>query len=404
MVKQPFLLGDIAIGFSRIVTMTSHTLYNIISPTSREHQRPGKQPMTEPQQITLPVYVLIGTKAQYIKVAPLLRLMQAREMDYVLIDTGQHAEFNRQLRRDLEIREPDVLLADGGNIKTIGAAMSWFARQIVMIFSGRRHLKQRVFFKGQGVCVIHGDTLSTLLGLILAKRTGQKVAHIESGLRSYNYFKPFPEEIIRIICMHWSDVLFAPSDWARDNLHKMGARGEVVNTTQNTSIEALYFSLKKAPAREPLPQDYVLMAIHRVETIHNRWRLQRILQLTRKITAQHPIIFVLHDHTAVKLKQYGLMRGLEKNPMIRTTSLLSHSRMLRLIEQACFVLTDGGSVQEECFYLDVPCLLLRSETERQEGIGGNVALSGFDDNKIRGFLDSYQGLRRGSRARGHETL
>jgi len=141
------------------------------------------------------------------------------------------------------------------------------------------------------------------------------------------------------------------------------------------------------------------MAIHRVETIHNRWRLQRILQLTQKITAQHQIIFVLHDHTTLRLKQYGLMKELETNSMIETTPLVDHSRMLRLIEQACFVLTDGGSIQEECFYLDIPCLLLRSETERQEGIGGNVMLSGFDDKKIARFLDSYQGLKRGSRAR-----
>lgn len=207
----------------------------------------ANQPMTKSQQITMPVYVLIGTKAQYIKTAPLLRIMQARQLDYVLIDTGQHAEFNQRLRRDLEIKEPDVLLADGGNIKTVGSAMRWFARQIFMIFFGLKHLGQRVFFKGQGICVIHGDTLSTLIGLVLAKRAGQKVAHIESGLRSYNLFKPFPEEIIRIICMHWSDLLFAPSDWARSNLRKMGIRGDVVNTGQNTSIEALYFSLEKRP-------------------------------------------------------------------------------------------------------------------------------------------------------------
>lgn len=342
------------------------------------------------------IYVLIGTKAQYIKTAPLLRLMQDRGIDYVLIDSGQHAEFTKALRRELEVKEPDVLLADSGNIKSVAAAAVWFARQGLICLFGWRHLKRKVFTRGHGICVLHGDTPSTLIGLMLAKRAGQKVAHIEAGLRSYNLLKPFPEELIRVICMRFSDLLFAPSDWAFDNIQKMRVKGEVVNVGQNTNVEAMYFSLRHAPEDTPT-EPFALMTIHRVETILNRSRLTRVVHLALQIAERLRVVFILHDPTVEKLTQYGLMDKLLDHPLIETTSLIDHKRFLRLIERSRFVVTDGGSIQEECHYLDVPCLLMRSETERQEGIGTNVVINGFDEAQAATFLDDHQSLRRGYR-------
>jgi UDP-N-acetylglucosamine 2-epimerase len=345
---------------------------------------------------TLPIYVLIGTKAQYIKTAPLLRLMQDRGVDYVLIDSGQHADFSKGLRRELEVKEPDVMLANAGNIKSILAAAIWFARQCLACALGRRYLERKVFTRGRGICVLHGDTPSTLVGLMLAKRAGLQVVHIEAGLRSYNILKPFPEELIRVICMRFSDLLFTPSDWALENTRKMGVKGKVVNVRQNTNVEAMYFSLQRAPYDAPA-EPFALMTIHRVETILNKSRLTRVVHLARQIAERLKVVFVLHDPTAVKLNQYGLMGALTENPRIETTGLVDHKRFLRLIEAADFVVTDGGSIQEECHYLDVPCLVMRSETERQDGIGSNVVISGFDDAKIAAFLEGYRALRRGHR-------
>lgn len=353
-----------------------------------------------------PIYVLIGTKAQYIKTAPLLRLMQERGIDYVLIDSGQHAAFAKGLRRELEVKEPDVILADSGNIKSVGAAALWFARQCVTCLLGRRHLERRVFLRGRGICILHGDTPSTLIGLMLAKRAGQKVVHIEAGLRSYNILKPFPEELVRVICMRFSDLLFAPSDWAFENIRRMRVKGEVVNVGQNTNVEAMYFSLRHAPEDTPA-EPFALMTIHRVETILNRSRLTRVVDLALQIAERTRLVFVLHDPTVVKLRRYGLIDKLAGHPQIETTGLVDHKRFLRLIERALFVVTDGGSIQEECHYLDVPCLVMRSETERQEGIGSNVVISGFDDAKIAAFLAGHQGLRRGYRVenlRSSETI
>jgi len=213
-----------------------------------------------------PIYVLIGTKAQYIKTAPLLRLMQDQAIDYVLIDSGQHAEFTKPLRKELLVKEPDAVLADSGNIKSVFVAAMWFAKYSLIFLFGRRYLERKVFTRGRGICILHGDTPSTLLGLMLAKRTRQKIVHIESGLRSYNIWKPFPEELVRVICMRFSDLLFAPSDWAFENLRKMKLGGEVVNVRQNTNVEAMYFSLAQT-SRDADTLPFALMTIHRVETI-----------------------------------------------------------------------------------------------------------------------------------------
>ncbi len=158
-----------------------------------------------------PIYVLIGTKAQYIKTAPLLRLMQAECRHYRLIDTGQHEAFTPALRKELGIKEPDVALYHGMNISSFVEAVPWLLKLLLLMASGRARLRSKLFNDGYGICVIHGDTTSTLLSLLLAKWAGMKVAHVEAGLRSFNIFKPFPEEPVRIICMRFSDYLFGPS-------------------------------------------------------------------------------------------------------------------------------------------------------------------------------------------------
>lgn len=343
-----------------------------------------------------PIYVLIGTKAQYIKTAPLLRLMQDQAIDYVLIDTGQHAKFTKQLRKELLVKEPDAMLADSGNIKSVFVAAMWFAKFTLIFLFGRRYLERKVFTRGRGICILHGDTPSTLLGLMLAKRTGQKIVHIEAGLRSYNIWKPFPEELVRVICMRFSDLLLAPSDWAFENIKKMKVRGEAVNMRQNTNVEAMYFSLAQG-SRDADTPPFALMTIHRVETILSKSRLTRVIQLAEEIAKRMKVVFVLHDPTVVKLNQFKLMDRLTAHPRIETTGLVGHTRFLELIDGSAFVVTDGGSIQEECYYLDIPCLVMRTETERQEGLGTNVVISGFDDRKITGFLDRYSELRRGQR-------
>lgn len=352
--------------------------------------------------IDLQFHVFIGTKAQYIKTAPLLRLMQKRGISYNLIDSGQHASFSPELRKELGIKEPDACLESKGNIKTVKELVLWFTRYLLFSLFSPSLLRQDIFRGRDGICIIHGDTPSTLLALLLAKRAGLRVAHIEAGLRSFNVLKPFPEEIIRIICMHCSDYLFAPSDWAYQNIARMQVKGKTFNVHQNTNVEALYYSFTQAPKTLHESTKYCLMTIHRVETVLKRRRLRFVVELAERIAQQIVVFFVLHDPTRKKLQEFGWIKRITNNPNIKASGLIAHADFLSLLSGAEFVVTDGGSIQEESFYLDVPCLSMRTETERQEGIGANVQLSNFDQATVDNFLSGYDRFRSGKRIQNHK--
>jgi len=120
------------------------------------------------KQGTTYYHVFIGTKAQYIKTAPLLRLLQEQNIKYNLIDSGQHAAFAPDLRRELGVKEPDVVLRSPGNIKTVAEAGFWFLRYILFALFRPRFVRREIFKNKPGICIIHGDTPSTLLALVSA--------------------------------------------------------------------------------------------------------------------------------------------------------------------------------------------------------------------------------------------
>jgi UDP-N-acetylglucosamine 2-epimerase (non-hydrolysing) len=341
--------------------------------------------------------VFIGTKAQYIKTAPLLRLFAERGIPYRLIDSGQHAKTAADLRGFLGVKEPDAVLQDEGNIKTVSQAFRWFARNLLVTIFRPGVLRRRLFSPGAGPCIIHGDTPSTLLGLIMAKRAGKQVVHLEAGLRSFNLLKPFPEELIRIICMKLSDLLFAPSDWAEANLRKMGVKGRICNIGQNTNVEALYYAMERGSGGATPTAPYCVLTFHRVETIMNRQRILFILKMMQHLAQSTEIVFVQHDATIKKLADFGLLDSFVAIRRVTTKPLQSHADFVHLLDRAEFVITDGGSIQEECAYLGKPCLVMRSETERQEGLDGVVRLSNFDWNEVLQFVGTYKNLGAGGR-------
>lgn len=341
--------------------------------------------------------VFLGTKAQYIKTAPLLRLMDERGVDYHLIDSGQHARFATALRRTLKVREPDVFLGGGGDITTVLQAAGWLTKYLAMTLCRPSLLKNRIFSRESTTCVIHGDTPSTLLALAMAKRAGKKVAHLESGLRSFRWYRPFPEEFIRSLCARFCDLHFAPSDWAEDNLKAMGVKGEVVNIGQNTNVEALYYALANSQPQAIAGRDYCVITLHRVETLLSRPRLEFVIEMVREISEQHHVLFVMHPPTERKLRDFGLLPALESLDNVQIKTLLDHGDFLRILAAARFIITDGGSIQEETFYLDVPCLVLRKETERREGLDSNVVVGNFDRKVIGAFLRDFRSYRAGRR-------
>lgn len=335
------------------------------------------------------VQVFIGTKAQYVKTAPLLRLMDERRVPYRLIDSGQHASLSRQLRRELSVREPDLLLGGNDDIISIPGALAWSARLATRLAS-RRRLQREVFGGTGGICVVHGDTPSTLLSTLMARRAGLQVAHLEAGLRSHSLLNPFPEELIRIVVMRLSHVLFAPDETAVRNLRAMNLGRRVVPTSGNTVVDALRYSLRDTPVA---PEGSVVATMHRVENLHRRSRVEGFVSLLERISARWPVRLVLHGPTTAALRERGDLRRLEHLGVV-TQQLAPHAEFTRLLAAAPLVITDGGSIQEECALLGVPTLLWRAHTERPDGIGRNVVIASYDRRRIDPVVADPEMIRR----------
>jgi UDP-N-acetylglucosamine 2-epimerase (non-hydrolysing) len=341
------------------------------------------------------IHVFVGTKAQFIKMAPIMQELDQRGTDYHLIDAGQHAGLTGDLVQQFGLRAPDVFLrAHHTNIDTVLEAVIWTVRNLSRIAFRRKQICQQVFGGEDGICLIHGDTLTTLLSLLYAKRCGLKVAHVEAGLRTFHLFDPFPEEIIRLIAMRYSDLLFAPSKWAFENLRKMGYADKSLDAGGNTVVDTVRYAAERIRGNDRLSEPYAVVTIHRVETIYSRPRLTMIVALLERIAEDRRVVFVLHEPTRKQLSRFHLTARIEQNPSIDLWSLQPYLAFVNLVAGADFVVTDGGSIQEETYYLNVPCLIMRSKTEHTEGLGENAYLAEFDPDQIAGFLRVFRTLRR----------
>lgn len=338
------------------------------------------------------IHIFIGTKAQYIKTAPFIRFLDRWGTPYNLIDSGQHARLSSLLRQELGLREPDVQLRQGGDIATPTQAFVWLLCQLGNLVFRKRWIREHVFRSVLGVCVIHGDTPSTLLSVLFAKRAGLKVAHIEAGLRSHNYFHPFPEELIRVIAMKLADLLFAPTEFAYRNLCTMGLTHKAIRLPVNTNLEAMEYALSCQADRKLPAKPYAVATLHRVETILVKQALDKALGIVVRASKLMPVVFVLHPATSVRLRKVNFFSEICCGN-VGCIELLPHTQFIHLINSAEFVMTDGGSIQEECYYLGIPCLLLRKRTERDEGLGRNVAISDLDPQVADNFFRDYHRYR-----------
>jgi UDP-N-acetylglucosamine 2-epimerase (non-hydrolysing) len=351
-----------------------------------------------------PLTIFIGTKAQFIKMAPLAMEFQRRGWRHQIIDTGQHAALVKHIIDQFHIQSPIRELAPGETgVATVSAGLRWMSRLMWMLTKRTSVLKQDWFCGEEGWCFVHGDTASTLLSALLAKRANQHVAHVEAGLRSHQLFHPFPEELIRIQVMRMADLLFAPSLKAHQNLQNMGLTNRSHLLPGNTSLDTLHDTLAQDPPNLPdLPQRFSLTIIHRLETLYSPSRLKQVMQFALQAHACAPLVFVLHPPTERRLQAKGLDQQL-KNAGVLFLPLLDHPSFIHVLKQAQFVMTDGGSVQEEASYLGVPCLLLRKATERDDGLGENVVLSQLKAEVIQDFLDHFTNYQRPERSSQFES-
>lgn len=341
------------------------------------------------------IHVFIGTKAQYVKLSPLLRLMQASGVPHRLIDSGQHAGLSAVMRAELGVPEPDVRLGGDRDVDSVPQALRWTAGVARRLVSAAR-LRREVFAGLGGVCVVHGDTPTTLLSALMAKRAGLAVAHVEAGLRTGSWVHPFPEEIIRTTVGRLADVLFAPDSAAAANLARTGVKGRVVVSSGNTVLESVRAAATAAggdlAGGAGSGAGPAVVTMHRVENLHRRSRLRGLADLAAGLAGSGPVRWVMHGPTERALA--GNQRDRLAAAGVELVSLAPHDRFLAMLAAAPFVITDGGSIQEECALLGTPTLLWRDRTDRPDGLGRNVVLSRYDPAVVEEFLADPERHRR----------
>lgn len=330
------------------------------------------------------IHILLGTKAQLIKMAPIMRELQKRKIIYNFIFTGQHQQTITQSLNIFGLKNPDIYLYKGQDIIAPIPMFGWLIKIIY------KAIKQRkTVFQGDtnGFVLLHGDTLSTLAGAIITRLLGLQCVHIESGLRSFNFCNPFPEELTRVLVTYLAHYYFCPNALALKNI--ISYPGKKINTYENTLLDSLNLAKQHIEKiKIDLPKsNYSIATIHRYENIFNKATLVKICSYLQRISVDIMVIFVLHPPTHKKLIEYDLYSTLESNPKINLVPRYDYFKFIKLVSKSEFVITDGGSNQEECAYLGKPCLLFRKYTERQEGIGSNAVLSQLKWEKIKTFIE-----------------
>jgi len=342
------------------------------------------------------IHIVIGTKAQLVKMAPIMRELEHRSIRYRYLSTGQHKDTIEDLLANFQLSPAEIRLYEGDDTVSVKSTIFWFLRLLFLAFFKRKS----VFgddVKKSDVVLVHGDTLSTLVGAVMGRVAGLKVGHVESGLRSFRLFHPFPEEITRVLVFRLSHYFFCPDNIAIENLKKV--KGVKVNTLGNTLYDSLSLALDSEKQQEQAARrkNYAIVTLHRYENFNNASSAARVVELIEMAATRIKLIFVMHKPTVRALNKYHLYARIKENENIELVPRMDYFSFISLVGKAEFLISDGGSNQEECFYLGKPVLLLRDASERQEGIGENCVISHYDREIVKKFLISYESLSRDKR-------
>ncbi len=334
---------------------------------------------------------VVGARPQFIKAAMVSRAIltwnerkpENRHIREVLVHTGQHYhdEMSGTFFRELDIPSPayNLEVGSGPHGQQTGRMLEKLERVIQQ--------------EKPDWALVYGDTNSTLAGGIAASKLGIPVAHVEAGLRSYN--RAMPEEINRVIVDHVSSLLLCPTDRAVKNLNCEGIVEEV-HLVGDVMYDSLRYNLGRIGGSTAIlerlnvqPQGYGLATIHRAETTDRQETLRGLMDALARIGL--PIVVPLHPRTQRVLERAGMA------PLpgeIRLVAPVSYHEMLVLEQHARLILTDSGGVQKEAFWLRVPCVTLRNETEWVETVeSGWNRLTGTDPTQIvENARQSLQGL------------
>jgi UDP-N-acetylglucosamine 2-epimerase (non-hydrolysing) len=331
------------------------------------------------------ILVVFGTTGELIKLAPVLLRLEERGHPYVLCTTAQQVEQIPSFLEQFGLRQPDLWLARGAggrDLRVNSDIPGWFARVARSYLRQRRTLR-RTLKSGPGkpLVLLHGDTMTTVLGALIGRTLRAPVAHIEGGLRSFDLRHPFPEELNRKLATSLSRIHYAPGAWAAGNLRGSG----IVDTGSNTIRDSLQLvsegDLPFAVPEEP----FGIVSLHRFELLNNRRLLADTVETLAEVARTTPLRFIDHPVTMAALHKFGLGRFFDESAFVRIPRLRFFD-FVRLERRSAFVVTDSGGSQEECYYLDIPCLVHRVKTERREGLGETTVLSGMRTEVLGDFL------------------
>lgn len=320
------------------------------------------------------ILVVAGARPNFMKVAPLLRVLHARPgFEPVLVHTGQHydAAMSGGFFRDLGIPEPDVNLGVGS-----GSHAEQTGQVLIKI-------EQLIVERRPDAILVVGDVNSTLAATLAAVKLQVPVAHVEAGLRSGD--RAMPEEINRILTDAVSSWLFVTEEAGRTNLLREGVDPSRIHLVGNVMIDTLLDNLTRARDLDTLsrlglePGGYAVLTLHRPSNVDDPARLRALFDALETIHRRVPIVFPIHPRTRAAIEERLGGRG----PALRLAEPLGYLDFLRLMADARLVLTDSGGIQEETTVLGVPCLTLRENTERPITVSeGTNTIVGSDPTKI----------------------
>jgi len=355
------------------------------------------------------IVTIVGARPQFIKAATVSRAIQKfnkrkNRIQEILVHTGQHYDYlmDRVFFEELDLSEPHYHLGVGSG--SHGKQTGIMLERIEAVLQKEK----------PGAVLVYGDTNSTLAGALASAKLNIPVAHVEAGLRSYN--RRMPEEINRLLTDHLSTLLFCPTTQAIKNLEKEGIRpgkGRIVKNVGDVMYDSiLYYSslgekrstiLKDLVFLTPnsqqnIPQSairnpqYYLATLHRAENTDDPTRLKSILKALHQVGKEALVVLPLHPRTKKVMEMHHLSPDHERIKLIEPVSYLN---MLNLEKHARAILTDSGGVQKEAYWLKVPCLTLRDETEWIETVksGWNV-LAGTKAERIIKEVRKEVGRRR----------
>jgi UDP-N-acetylglucosamine 2-epimerase (non-hydrolysing) len=335
------------------------------------------------------IHVLLGTRAQLIKTAPILLELQRRQVAHSFILLNQHRTTMDDMIKMFDLRPPDVVV--GARDTDITQSSQMILWSLKVLWNTFRYPEKFFGSIKPGIVAVHGDAPPALLGALMARRAGLAVAHVESGLRSFRIFDPFPEELVRCLTFALARYYFSPGATPLHNLRNYS--GVKVDTQYNTLYDAL--QLARACNRTiTIPAGpYCIFTSHRFENINSPKRWNFIVETALECAHSMRVLFIMHPVTKVHLEKSGTISKLREHPQIEFRDRLPYFDFIHLLDSAQYICTDGGSNQEESFYLGKPCLILRERTEREDGLGKNAVLSGFSMNIVKDFLsriETYQ--------------